>query len=140
MEVLLAIVGAVVLVGTPTLTFIAARKGHEASETVAGIQASTATGADQTIRKEHERNHFRWACEMAISGDSRHRAAGLAVLASMLEDESLSRADLVAAAGVLASLTADAVERVGDQTGEDVAAPGPEADPGNLPTGEAGAA
>jgi hypothetical protein len=106
-EAFLAIVGVIVAVGTPLGSYFGVVQGHK----VARVNAMT---ADATTQQEHDRNHFRWACQQAWATDPTTRLAGIAILKSMLLDEQLVHADLVAVAGVLEAITAPGLDRVGE--------------------------
>ena len=151
MEVLVVVVGLFVALGTPGLTYLAARKGHAATERVARIAADAARDAanaaataaalaTETSRAEHDRNHFRWACEQAFSEQPATRAGGIAILKSMFTDESMGHAELVAVAGVLDSLTASAVGRATEELVDELVETALKGDPEESDGGKAGAA
>jgi hypothetical protein len=131
-ETLVVIVGLFVAVGTPLGTYLAARQANKvnAANAAAATQAAreateasrqTAATINQTTQEEQGRNHFRWACEQVWSQNPDARRGGIAILKSMLHDDELDHADLVAVAGVLESVTEDAVQRLGASPDQAVA-------------------
>ncbi|MBB3082943.1 hypothetical protein [Geodermatophilus sabuli] len=87
----------------------------------ANASRDTAALAAQTSAQAEFLSHFHWACEMVASEDARKRLVGIKVLESMLEDPDIHPTHLAAAAGVVRSATAAALDRLGDAADENVA-------------------
>lgn len=102
----------------------------ETARHTAALTAETAAAANQTTEREQLRAHLRWAYERAWSEHPTTSRGGIAILRSRFDDGGLHHADLVELAGVLEALTSPAVDRVGDPTQGDIAAPSSEGDAG----------
>ncbi len=99
----------------------AAGVAAQASRDVAALTAQTAAVNTQAGAEAEFLTHFRWAAELAASDNPRTRRVGIAVLASVTENPGLSPAHIAAAVGVVRSVSAPAVDRVGECVDQTVA-------------------
>ena len=87
----------------------------------ANASRDTAVLAAQTQAQSEFLEHFHWACELVASDEARRRLVGIGVLESLLEDPDIHPTHLAAAAGVLRSATAPAIDRLGHDAAGNVA-------------------